>query len=353
MRKSALAAALLAAFAAVSLAAQEVPGTPASTGVNLLNVSDLERYIKPFLNGNGLISRTYSRAASDEDKTRLRGLGGDPEVIDTPLEIAILSTCAGVVDVRPVMPPEVEAILPKNNPKQADLKLGAAVYQEMQILRFLGNTAAVGRHEGIIKFISDRGNVSRAEIDAYYRQGIGALIAETVDAEFNRIGFTMGSPTGGYNAVLTRSSNPGYTLRYEDARNVTGEISAPTLETLLSAMSRNTAEFNQNGITRVREQAALIPAVALSAGAVRDITTILTNFYISPDTSRYSAVREVYSLFHSKVMHPVFNKSSSSYLNTLEALNAVLARKVARDDAPGVYAALTREQRQRLVSLRE
>jgi hypothetical protein len=59
------------------------------------------------------------------------------------LEIALLSTCAGVVDIRPV-----EAVNMLGNAKQADLKLGAAVYQEMQVLRFLGDTAAAGRHEG-------------------------------------------------------------------------------------------------------------------------------------------------------------------------------------------------------------
>jgi hypothetical protein len=121
-------------------------------------------------------------------------LSGDIEIVDTPLEIALLSTCAGVVDVRPV---EASAML--GNPRQADLKLGAAVYQEMQMLRFLGNTDAVGRHEGIIKFITDRGNVSRAEIESYYRQGIGVLIAEAVNAEFNRVSFLLeGSPNASY-----------------------------------------------------------------------------------------------------------------------------------------------------------
>jgi hypothetical protein len=57
------------------------------------------------------------------------------------------------------------------------------VYQEIQILRFLGNTAAVGRHEGTLKFITDRGNVSRAEIEVCYRQNIGAHVATVVDEE--------------------------------------------------------------------------------------------------------------------------------------------------------------------------
>jgi hypothetical protein len=155
------------------------------SGINLLNAGNLESYSKLFLNGNGLTSLKYTRVASDDDHNRIAALGNDNEVIDSPLEIALLSTCAGVVDVRPAMSPEVAAILPANNPKLSDLKLGAAVYQEMQVLRFLGNTNAVGRHEGIIKFITDRGNVSRVEIDAFYRQNIGASIAELVKEKLN------------------------------------------------------------------------------------------------------------------------------------------------------------------------
>jgi hypothetical protein len=74
-------------------------------------------------------------------------------------------------------------------PRQADLKLGAAVFQEIQILRFLGNTAAVGRHEGILKFITDRGCVTRAQIETFYRNSIRAYVSELVDeqvADLNR-----------------------------------------------------------------------------------------------------------------------------------------------------------------------
>ena len=173
MLKTARTAALLAACA-LSLAAQEVSVTPASTEVSLLNVRSYSSY---FLNSNGSISRKYYKEASNDDLYRITALSGDPADIDTPLEIALLSSCAGVVDVRPVAASNM-----LGNAKQADLKLGAAVYQEIQILRFLGNTAAVGRYEGILQHsIISRGNVSRAEIEAYYRNGIRGLIAETVD----------------------------------------------------------------------------------------------------------------------------------------------------------------------------
>jgi hypothetical protein len=39
--------------------------------------------------------------------------------------------------------------------------LGAALYQEIQVLRFRGDTAAAGRYEGMLKFVQDRNNVTR------------------------------------------------------------------------------------------------------------------------------------------------------------------------------------------------
>jgi hypothetical protein len=159
---------LIALCAVASLAAQTD-----TSAVSLLNVGN---YSKLFLNSGGVRDSKYTRAASRADRAAISAISGDEMDIDTPLEIALLSTCAGVVDVRPV---EASAML--GNARQADLKLGAAVYQEMQMLRFLGNTDAVGRHEGIIKFITDRGNVSRAEIETYLQDGI----AEAVNVEFN------------------------------------------------------------------------------------------------------------------------------------------------------------------------
>ncbi|GBR76075.1 hypothetical protein NO2_0683, partial [Candidatus Termititenax persephonae] len=87
----------------------------------------------------------------------------------------MLSTCAGVVDIRPV---EADAILPKNNPKLTDMKLGAVAYMDMQAARFLGSDPAP--HAAALKFITDRGNVSEADIKKFMAQGIAAA----VDAEF-------------------------------------------------------------------------------------------------------------------------------------------------------------------------
>jgi hypothetical protein len=162
----------------------------------------------------------------------------------------------------------------------------------------------VGRHEGIIKFITDRGNVTRAEIESYYRQGIGSLIATAVDTEFNKIQFLMRTPTAyEYDVTLTRNPQTGhYKLSYIDAKNITKELSATSLEALSSAMSRNLAEFNQNSINDIRWQATIIPAVVFDGwknttpsmvNPYELLTRALTNFYITPNETNYSVVRGI------------------------------------------------------------
>ena len=63
------------------------------------------------------------------------------------------------------------------------LNVGARAYADMQIARFLADTAAVNRHEAVLKFITDRGNATRAEIEKFYRDNIRALITAVVDEE--------------------------------------------------------------------------------------------------------------------------------------------------------------------------
>jgi hypothetical protein len=145
---------------------------------------DVKRYEAYFGIDKRDISRKYVDVASDDDYERFSVLGGDITDIDTPLEFAILSYYSQ--PVLKIRPKEADAILPANNPKLADQKLGAAVFQEIQVLRFLGDTAAVNRHEAILQYITNRKNVTRAEIETYYRNNIRALVSETVDVEFKK-----------------------------------------------------------------------------------------------------------------------------------------------------------------------
>jgi hypothetical protein len=365
MKKTLLVIALVCAALGAVLG-QEGAGGAAQAGEVMLNVVN---YSNLFLNGNGLISPKYTRVASSEDKGKLRNLGGDPEVIDTPLEIALLSTCAGVVDVRPV-----EASNMLGTAKQADLKLGSAVLKELTELKFLdpNNRDAVGRYEGIIKFITDRGNVSRAEIESYYRQGIGSLIAEAVNAEFNKVRFGLGDPyttTGKYyNATLTRDTQNKYVLSYEGyfaGIKQTKQITAPSLRALLTEMQSgaNRADFDQNCINQVNAQNANIPAIFLERTGKdprADLAAILTAFYLNPaNQTVYGTMRDV-NVYYTVARNisrdateaTLCRITQNAYLNAIAVLNLDLCKRVEADSQGRTSVTLSSEVRNRLQLVR-
>jgi hypothetical protein len=80
----------------------------------------------------------------------------------------------------------------RQNLKPAALALGMRVSMDLAVLRFLepNNRAAISRVEGRLQFIAGgsagtAAQVSRAEIEAYYRQNIGALVATVVTEKLN------------------------------------------------------------------------------------------------------------------------------------------------------------------------
>jgi hypothetical protein len=171
-------AALLFVCAAVSLAAQEV-----SSGAALLNLNSYASYFG-FADGKIKITSRYITSAPIGDSEKFGALGSHAPV-DTPLEFALLSYYSQpVVNIRPA---EADRILPANDPTLSGKKLGAAVLKELTELKSLdpSNTAAIGRYEGMIKFISDKNGVSRAEIESYYRQGMRPFITEVVTEKLN------------------------------------------------------------------------------------------------------------------------------------------------------------------------
>jgi hypothetical protein len=170
MKKTLLVIVLVCATAGAAFAQEGAGGAAAATmaDVGLLN---LNTYSSLFLNGGGKIDSKYLRVASRDEKLVISTFDRDTTMVDTPLEIALLSTCAGVVDIRPI---EADAILPQNNPKLTDTKLGAAAYMDMQAAKFLGNDPAP--YAAALKFITDRGNVTEADIQKFMAQGIAAIV---------------------------------------------------------------------------------------------------------------------------------------------------------------------------------
>jgi hypothetical protein len=325
------------------------------SGVNLLDVNKYFSYF-PVKKGEDVSDNDYVWEAADGDYERFMSLGENEEWLDTPLEFALLSYYSQpVINIRPV---EAKNILPANN-KTSELKLGAAVYQEMQMLRFLGNTDAVGRHEGIIKFITDRGNVSRAEIEKYLKDGI----AEVVNAEFNKVRFLLkDSPNGAYSVLLTRNIQNQYVLSYEGYFNdtkATKTLPPASLETLLDTMRRNPADFNQVSINQVAAQNANIPAVFLEKigkDPRADLAAIITAFYLNPtNQTAYGAVRDVNVFYDvaagvsdNPTNRAMYETIGFAYINTLTALSRELKQRVINDSRGRTSITLSVDVRNRL-----
>jgi hypothetical protein len=165
----------------------------------------------------------------------------------------------------------------------------------------LGNTASLGRHEGELKIITDRGRVTRAEVETYYRSGIRTLISDTVDEEFNKVSFSLDVPgKGSYNTILTRNPQNGhYALSYERASvaNSNKILSAASLEALSSAMSRS-GDFVPTAIDTVRAQTALIPAVAYTSSTLKDVVDMITAFYLNTSQSNFNALGVKFRTFN-------------------------------------------------------
>jgi hypothetical protein len=68
---------------------------------------------------------------------------------------------------------KIETVLPGNDKNKRSLKSGAMDLKELSGLKFLdpSGTAAIGRYGGMLKFISGKNGVTRAEIESCYRQG--------------------------------------------------------------------------------------------------------------------------------------------------------------------------------------
>jgi hypothetical protein len=301
-------------------------------------LNNLGNYNSYFINkATNALSSDYAMASTDAEWEKISALSGDPTDVDTPLEIAMLSTCAGVVDIRPIMPPEVEAILPKNDPRLSDLKLGAAVLKELTELRFLdpNNRNAIGRYEGMIKFITDRGNVSRAEIQQYLRGGIYALTLE----QFNKIDFGLEHNTRYYNVTLNRNPNTKeFTLNYDR-----GRISGTNLNALLTAM-RGNREFNALDIEQVETMAGLIPAVvyagwladgtAMGIDAIKLAADTIADYYLNPTQENYNLLAGVYGQFRRgrNMQDPIAEAGYRAYDNLLSDLNKNLRNKAYDDN---------------------
>ncbi|MCL2722656.1 MAG: WD40 repeat domain-containing protein [Treponema sp.] len=228
------------------------------------------------------------------------------------------------------------------------LNIGARAFADMQVARFLNDTAAVTRHETVLQWIISRGNVTRADIETFYRNGIRGLISEIVTEKFNRMSFLLSNavtnPIRDHEMVLTRNPQNGhYTLSYGGyyTNREIRTITAASLEVLLSEMrnGRNRADFDQTGINKLRAQAALMPAVVYAGwrpngvDAMALITETLTNFYINPNREPFSAVVGICARY--QVAYATgsgfADVAARAYVSVLNELNSGLTRQVINE----------------------
>ncbi|MDR2097158.1 MAG: hypothetical protein LBP37_01390 [Spirochaetaceae bacterium] len=297
MRKLPLTAVLLTACA-VCLVATEV-----AAGVSYLNeyVNHFTNSVSPVNNGKiNIPYRYYSPMRKEEIYIKSAALSGEPGVVDSVLEFAIASYYSPeVVNIRP---PEANEILPANNPRTAGLKLGSAVLKELAELKFLdpSNTATIGRYEGMIKYISDKNGVSRAEIEKYLKDGIAAVVRE----KFNEVSFGLENRRNSYDATLSYNTQTGvYTLSYGGyyTSNVVRKVSGSGVNGLLTAM-KNSPDFDVrgSGFKQVQEKAGHIPAVVYGSWVDKKLTTVdavklaadtVADFYLNPNRENYNLQR--------------------------------------------------------------
>jgi hypothetical protein len=165
---------------------------------------------------------------------------------------------------------------------------------------FLGN-GDPAKYAVELKFITDRGNVTEADIRNFVVQGI----AKTVDEEFSKIEFMVKTDTDGANAILIYESNQ-YILTCDGywgnpKKEEIKRFSASSVDALLTVI-KNSGNFRASAIDTVRARSALIPAVVFDGwkrttpnmvNPYELLTRALTNFYITPNETNYRVIRGI------------------------------------------------------------
>jgi hypothetical protein len=213
---------------------------------------------------------------------------------------ALLAACAVSLAAQEAPDTSAAAAETLGSAREADLKLGAAAYMDMQAAKFLGGDPAP--HAEALKFITGRGQVNEADIKEFMTRGIAAA----VDAEFNKARFmTRVNSTLSYACILARTANNQYILNYEsypgtDTKSKK-ELSGTSLETLAASLS-GSGDFPQSAVDTVRDNAALIPAVIFDGwkkytpdmvNPYELLTKALADFYITPNNANYQIVRGI------------------------------------------------------------
>jgi hypothetical protein len=233
---------------------------------------------------------------------------------------------------------------------KSDMWFCAAIYMEVLLNRFLGNSDSATKLETILKIVCEKNDVSRAEVETFYRDNIRGIISEIVSEEFNKISFSLerGSVVSlTYNFVLTRNPQNGkYDLVYKNIYNETRIITGNSFDDLIRELrvGKYKSDFSQEMINDIRTLSSVVPALVYTewkqkniAGGVDALALInetLTNFCLDPTRANYEKVIGIYSryLLMGFENNDIFAQiASNSYISAVRALNDDLANKANAD----------------------
>jgi hypothetical protein len=169
----------------------------------------------------------------------------------------------------------------------------------LRINRFLGKADVVTAYENRLKTVCDKNGVTRAEVEAFYRQNIGSLIAEVVDAEFKDIAISANTKTAIKQAISGFFLTPNQT-------NYNG---------LKRYKYQNGRLYSSRDITRLESDAEVSSGTAENFKAKGD-ADLAESFRKSAETARDLA----------NTM-----KAANAYIYTLRALHPALADKVLKE----------------------
>ncbi|MDR1257222.1 MAG: WD40 repeat domain-containing protein [Spirochaetaceae bacterium] len=197
------------------------------------------------------------------------------------------------------------------------LNAGARAYADLQVARFLGDTAAAKRHEAILQFITGRGNATRAEIEAYLRGGIAAV----VNATYNTVLFSLDMVDKSYDTYLTQNLDRSYTIRYDlnNIENDDEEFTRPNLDALLDELKKR--GFTSGNCDTVRRQSALFPALSRIDGVTDDKTRDLVKYAL---TGFYTANDQTARLNNYKALLAIYNRYNSVFYTDIAAVGRAM-----------------------------
>jgi hypothetical protein len=284
-------------------------------------------------NGEVKITNKYLSTASEDDQDTFSELGGSKLLVDTPLEFALLSYYSQPVAT--IRPAEAARELPAAS-RTSEVKLAAAVYKELQEIKFLdpNNKARIGRYEGMLKFIQDGASSNKPITQNDINAALRASISDTVDEEFGKISFMIDNGVNGsYDAILTRTPTNQYILDYErpSIQNDDKKLSSSSLEALLAAMKKS-GDFVPTALDTVRAQAALIPAVHISVSDLNAIKQTIVSFYNNPQANNFNAIINLYKkymFFADDLNRPEIVARGKVIANSIEyTLNTELSKRL-------------------------